>query len=69
MDVKKEFGEDCGRLMILPEGRFVENVELESVSMSDENNWYVLLLSEKQLQIGDYVMRGENLYKVTELKS
>jgi len=69
MNVKEEFGEDCGRLMILPEGRRVDNVELESVSMSNENNWYVLLLSEKQLQIGDYVMRGESLYKVTELKS
>ena len=56
-----------GRIMILPEGRELEGVELCEASKSELNEWSILLLDKSQLKVGDFVMRGSDVKRVVSL--
>jgi hypothetical protein len=56
-----------GRIMILPEGRELEGVELCEASDSELNEWSILLLHKSQLKVGDFVMRGSVVKRVVSL--
>jgi hypothetical protein len=56
-----------GRIMILPEGRELEGVELCEASTSEFNEWSILLLDKSQLKVGDFVMTGSVVKRVVSL--
>ena len=59
---------ETGRIMILPEGRELEGVELCEASTSEFNEWSILILHKSQLKVGDFVMRGSDVKRVVSLE-
>ena len=58
---------ESGRIMILPEGRELEGVELCEASSGEFNEWSILILDKSQLKVGDFVMRGSDVKRVVSL--
>ena len=56
-----------GRIMILPEGRELEGVELCEASADEFGEWSILLLHKSQLKVGDFVMTGSDVKRVVSL--